>query len=205
MKIKICGITNLEDALFAANYGADAIGFIFYKGSPRYIEPNNAKEIVSYLPPFITTVGVFVNEDPEKMRQIMDYAGLDIIQLHGDELPETCKIWTRVIKAFRVSDLTDLKLLQTYRTSANLLDTYSPDIFGGTGRTFNWDIAVEAKRYGPVILSGGLNVENVEKAIQWVKPYAIDVSSGIEQYKGKKDLKKMREFIVRAKSVMMKL
>lgn len=205
MKIKICGITNLEDALFAANYGADAIGFIFYKGSPRYIEPNNAKEIVSYLPPFITTVGVFVNEDPEKMRQIMDYAGLDIIQLHGDELPETCKIWTRVIKAFRVSDLTDLKLLQTYRTSANLLDTYSPDIFGGTGRTFNWDIAVEAKRYGPVILSGGLNVENVEKAIQWVKPYAIDVNSGIEQYKGKKDLKKMREFIVRAKSVMMKL
>ncbi len=205
MRIKICGITNFEDALAAANYGADAIGFVFFKDSPRFIEPEKAKEIISYLPPFITTVGVFVNEEVAKIKLIMEFTGLDIIQLHGDELPETCKIWSRVIKAFRVSDLTDLKFLQAYRTSANLLDTYSPDVFGGTGRTFNWDIAVEAKRYGPIILSGGLNIENVEQAIQWVKPYAIDVSSGIEKYKGKKDLKKMREFIVRAKSVMMKL
>lgn len=204
MKIKICGITNFEDALSAANYGADALGFVFFKDSPRYIEPENAKEIISYLPPFITTVGVFVNEEPAKIRQIMEFAGINILQLHGDELPAICKIWPRVIKAFRVSTLIDLKPLEKYRTSANLLDTYSPDVFGGTGRTFNWDIAVEAKRYGLVILSGGLNSENVEQAIKWVSPYAIDVSSGIEQYKGKKDIKKMREFIVRAKAALMK-
>lgn len=204
MKIKVCGITNFEDALAAANYGVDALGFIFYKGSPRYIEPENAKQIISYLPPFITTVGVFVNEDPAKIRFIMEFAGINILQLHGDEPPEACNIWTRVIKAFRVSALTDLKSLERYRTSANLLDTYSPDIYGGTGRTFNWDIAVEAKRFGQVILSGGLNNENIENAIKWVNPYAVDVNSGIEQYKGKKDLKKMREFIVRARAVQMK-
>ncbi len=204
MKIKICGITNFEDALAAASYGADALGFIFFKGSPRFIEPVVAKEIISYLPPFVTTVGVFVNEEPPKIRQIMELVGFDILQLHGDELPEVCKICPRVIKAFRVSTLTDLKSLEKYRTSANLLDTYSPDAFGGTGRTFNWDIAVEAKRYGLVVLSGGLNAENVEQAIKWVSPYAIDVSSGIEQYKGKKDLKKMREFMVRAKAALMK-
>ncbi|MCX7914135.1 MAG: phosphoribosylanthranilate isomerase [Thermodesulfovibrionales bacterium] len=203
--MKICGITNIEDALFAANYGADAIGFIFFRGSPRYIEPQSAKEIISYLPPFLTTVGVFVNEDPEKIRKIMEFVGLDILQLHGDEPPEICRIWSRVIKAFRVNNLTDLRTLGSYRTSANLLDAYSPDMYGGTGKTFNWDIAIEAKRYGPVILSGGLNVENVEDAILWVKPYAIDVSSGIEQSKGKKDLKKMREFIIRAKTASSRL
>ncbi len=204
MKIKICGITNFEDALSAANYGADALGFIFYRGSPRYIEPDNAKEIISYLPPFITTVGVFVNEEPAKIKFIMEFAGINILQLHGDESPEACNLWPRVIKAFRVVALTDLKSLEKYRTSANLLDTFSPDVFGGTGRTFNWDIAIEAKRYGYVILSGGLNNENIEKAIKWVNPYAVDVSSGIEEYKGKKDLKKMREFIVKARAAQMK-
>ncbi len=204
MKVKICGITNFEDALTAANYGADALGFIFFKGSPRYIEPENAKEIISYLPPFITTVGVFVNEDPAKVSQIMKFAGINILQLHGDEPPEACKIWHRVIKAFRVINLTDLKPLGKYRTSANLLDTFSPDSYGGTGLTFNWDIAVEAKRYGQVILSGGLNPDNIEQAVKWVKPYAVDVCSGIEQYKGKKNLIKLREFIVKAKSYLMK-
>lgn len=204
MKVKICGITNFEDALSAANYGADALGFIFFKGSPRYIEPEKAREIISYLPPFIITVGVFVNEEPAKIRKIMEFVGINILQLHGDEPPEICKIWQRVIKAFRVINLTDLKPLERYRTSANLLDTYSPDAYGGTGLTFNWDIAVEAKRYGHVILSGGLNPENIEQAIKWVRPYAVDVSSGVEMYKGKKDLAKLREFIVRAKSSLMK-
>lgn len=204
MKVKICGITNFEDALTAANYGADALGFVFFKNSPRYIEPETAKEIISYLPPFITTVGVFVNEDPEKIRQIMKFAGLNILQLHGNELPEACKIWHRVIKAFRAINLTDLKPLEKYKTSANLLDTYSPDSYGGTGLTFNWDIAVEAKRFGQVILSGGLNPDNVEQAVKRVMPYAVDVSSGIERYKGKKDLIKLREFIVKAKSSLMK-
>jgi phosphoribosylanthranilate isomerase len=202
--VKICGITNFEDALTAANYGADALGFIFYKNSPRYIEPEKAKEIIGYLPPFITTVGVFVNEEPTVIRNIMEFAGINILQLHGDELPETCKIWHRVIKAFRVIQLIDLKPLEKYRTSAILVDTYSPDTYGGTGLTFNWDIAVEAKRYGQVILSGGLHPDNIERAIRWVKPYAVDVSSGVEKYKGKKDLVKLRDFIVRAKSSLMK-
>lgn len=205
VKIKICGITNIEDALFAANCGADALGFIFFKGSPRYIEISSTKKIISHLPPFLTTVGVFVNEEPEEIRKIMQYVGLDVAQLHGDESPETCNTLPRVIKAFRINTFNDLATLSKYKVSAYLLDTYSPEQYGGTGKTFDWDIAVEAKKYGPLILSGGLNVGNVEQAIQKVKPYAIDVCSGIEQSKGKKDLKKMREFIIKAKYASMRL
>lgn len=202
VKVKICGITNLEDALFAAEYGADALGFVFYEKSPRYIKPEKAKEIISKLPPFITTVGVFVNERTEKMREIMLFSGINILQLHGDEPPEDCHTWHRVIKAFRVRDFSDLNPLQEYKVSAYLLDTYSPEEYGGTGQIFNWDIAVDAKRFGRIILSGGLNTENVEKAIIYVRPYAVDVSSGVEEDKGKKDLKKMREFINKAKTVI---
>jgi phosphoribosylanthranilate isomerase len=199
VKVKICGITNIEDALSAVDYGADALGFVFFKKSPRYITPERAKEIVSYLPPFITTVGVFVNEETEKTKEVMEIAGIDVLQLHGNESPNECRIWHRVIKAFRLRDFTDLKPLEKYRCSAFLLDTYSPESFGGTGQIFNWDIAVEAKRFGRIILSGGLNLDNIEKAVMYVRPYAVDVSSGIEEEKGKKDLKKMREFIELAK------
>lgn len=202
-KIKICGITNMEDALAAVDYGADALGFVFYKKSPRYITPEKAKEIISNLPPFITTVGVFANEDPERMREILDFAGIDVMQLHGDEPPDICYIWHRVIKALRVSDFSDLKPLEVCRASAFLLDTYSAESYGGTGQIFNWDIAVDAKRFGRIILSGGLNPDNIERAIRYVKPYAVDVSSGIEEEKGKKDLKKMKEFIERAKAALM--
>lgn len=190
----------MEDALAAADYGADALGFVFFKESPRYISPETAREITSYLPSFVTTVGVFVNEEEQTIKEILTYAGIDVLQLHGDEPPEMCRTWHRVIRALRVKDLTDLKPLANCRVSAFLLDTYSAEQFGGTGQIFNWDIAVEAKRFGHIILSGGLNPDNIEKAVKWVRPYAVDVSSGIEAAKGKKDLKKMRLFIERARA-----
>ncbi|MBI3592927.1 MAG: phosphoribosylanthranilate isomerase [Nitrospirae bacterium] len=202
MRIKICGITNLEDALAAVDYGANALGFVFVQQSPRFILPDKAKEIISYLPPFVTTVGVFVNEVPGKIREIMEFSGVDVLQLHGDEPPDACTIWHRVVKAFRVRDFTDLKLLEAYRVSAFLLDTYSPESFGGTGQTFNWDIAVEARRFGRIILSGGLTPDNIEKAVNRVRPYAVDVSSGVESDRGKKDLKKMKAFIEKAKDAL---
>jgi len=201
VKVKICGITNLEDALAAVDYGADALGFVFYKGSPRYISPSDAREIIMQLPPFITTVGVFVDEPTEEIERIMRHASLDIAQLHGHEPPEACVLTRRVIKAIRVKELSDLEPLKRYRVSAFLLDTYTPESLGGTGQIFNWDIAVAAKQFGKVILAGGLNPENIEKAIRWVRPYAVDVSSGIEEDKGKKDLRRMRLFIERAKSL----
>ncbi len=198
--VKICGITNIEDALAAVDYGADALGFIFFKGSPRYVSPETAREITSFLPPFVATVGVFVNETEQKMREVLQYSGMDVLQLHGEEAPAVCAAWHRVIRSLRIKDFTDLKPLEACsKVSAFLLDSYSPGQFGGTGQIFNWEIAVEAKRFGKIILSGGLNADNVENAIRRVKPYAVDVSSGIEEKKGKKDLKKMRLFIERAK------
>jgi len=203
MRIKVCGITNMEDALAAVDYGADALGFVFYQGSPRCVSPETVHQIICSLPPLVTTIGVFVNEDRQKISEIMQYAGIDILQLHGDETPDMCDAWHRVIRALRVKDLTDLKILESYnKASAFLLDTYSPEHFGGTGQMFNWDIAVEAKRFGKIILSGGLNPDNIEKAVKRVMPYAVDVSSGIEERKGKKDLKKMRLFIERARAAL---
>ena len=187
----------------AVDYGAEALGFVFFRESPRYVAPEKAKEIIASLPPFITTIGVFVNEQAGKMRETMTFAGIDVLQLHGDEHPDLCASWHRVIKAMRVRDFTDLKPLEEWRVAAALLlDAYSPEHYGGTGQIFNWDIAVEAKRYGRIILSGGLNPDNIEKAIQRVRPYAVDVSSGIEREKGKKDLNKMKLFIEKAKNTL---
>lgn len=200
MKIKICGITNLEDALTSIEYGADALGFVFYPKSPRYVIPEEAAKITAQLPPFITTVGVFVNEDPAKIKEIMASARLQVLQLHGDETPQACSTWEPVVKAFRVKDFVDLKPLELYKNvAAYLIDSYAPSSYGGTGQIFNWDIAVEAKKFGNIILSGGLTPENIEKAVRWVKPYAVDVSSGVEAEKGKKDLTRVRNFIERAK------
>lgn len=201
VKVKICGITNLEDALAAADYGADALGFVFYKGSPRYISPEAAREIIRQLPPLITTVGVFVDETPERIEETLRHVPIDVAQLHGHEPPELCILSRRVIKAIRVKELSDLEPLKKYRVSAYLLDTYTPESLGGTGQIFNWDIAVAAKEFGKVILAGGLNPENIERAIRWVRPYGVDVSSGVEEEKGKKDLKRMRLFIERAKAL----
>lgn len=201
IRIKICGITNEEDALTAIEFGADAIGFVFHHKSPRVVTPETAKTIISRVPPFVTTVGVFVDEDRMKVEKIAQDTGLDIIQLHGSEPPEACHMSKKVIKAIRVKELTDLEPLKRYQVSAFLLDTYSPHAIGGTGLIFNWDIAVEAKKFGRIILAGGLTPDNVAEAVQWVQPYGIDVSTGVEgDRKGKKDRDKLKIFIETAKN-----
>jgi phosphoribosylanthranilate isomerase len=199
VKVKICGITNVDDALAASGLGVDALGFVFHRESPRYVSPDQAGEIIGRLPPFITTVGVFVDMPPGEVEAIMQHASLDVAQLHGHESPGMCALGRRVIKAIRVKELGDLEPLLHYRVSAFLLDTYTQEFFGGTGQIFNWDIALHAKQFGKIILAGGLNPDNVGKAVQWVRPYGVDVSSGVEERKGKKDHRKMELFIARAK------
>jgi len=200
-KIKICGITNLDDATAALDFGADALGFVFFQGSPRCIPLSTAAKIIRKIPPFITTVGVFVNEKPEQIEKIITLTGIDVVQLHGDEPPDKCTFSRRSIKAIRVKSLDSLDPLLDYKdiVSAFLLDTFAPDVFGGTGQIFNWDIAIEAKQFGRIILAGGLTPDNISDAVERVKPYGIDVSSGIEAEKGKKDHKMMKLFIERAK------
>jgi phosphoribosylanthranilate isomerase len=204
VKVKICGITNIEDASEAAALGADALGFVFFKKSPRYISPPKAKAIIKSLPPFISKVGVFVNEDKKTIKRIALQTGINTVQLHGDEPPKACNITGyALVKAIRVKSLENLDLLSRYKdkVSAFLLDTYTAEVFGGSGQIFNWDIAVEAKQFGRIILAGGLTPENIEQAIRWVHPYAVDVSSGVEEEKGKKDHRKMKLFIERAKGI----
>lgn len=199
VRVKICGITCLDDALMAVQYGADALGFVFYGGSPRAITPGRAREIISALPPFVTTVGVFVDEEKDELLRIAEETGIDVVQFHGHEPPEACIIGKRAVKAIRVKELEDLAPLKDYEVSAFLLDTYDPEKLGGTGRIFNWDIALEAKKLGRVILAGGLAPDNVEQAVRWVHPYAVDASSGVEERKGKKDRLKLKHFIMKAK------
>jgi phosphoribosylanthranilate isomerase len=201
-KVKICGITNLDDALAAVEFGADAIGFVFVPNTPRYIEPAKASEIIARLPPFVTTVGLFVNDSQERINQISDQCKLNVLQLHGQESPDFCLRFNRkVIKAFRIKDKASLTDLPQYTASAYLLDTYVKGAMGGTGVIFDWRLASEAKKYGLVILAGGLNPENVAKAIQQVYPYGVDVSSGVEAKPGKKDHNKMKDFIKAARNV----
>jgi phosphoribosylanthranilate isomerase len=203
VKVKICGITNLDDALAAVDFGADALGFVFFSKSPRFISYNKAEAIIKKLPSFITTVGVFVNENIENIERIVNLSGIDVVQLHGDEPPEMCNLSRRIIKAIRVKSLESLDPLINYKdkVSAFLLDTFTPDVLGGTGQIFNWDIALDAKIFGRIILAGGLTTDNIVEAIRRVRPYGVDVSSGIELEKGKKDHKKMKLFIHRAKQV----
>lgn len=200
IKVKICGITSLEDALAAIDAGADALGFVFSPDSPRHVFPEQAASIIRHLPPFVQTVGLFVNEPPETVNAIADQCGLDLVQLHGEETPGYCdNIKRRVIKAFRVKDITSLEPIQDYRVSACLLDAWSPAAHGGTGRTFNWEFAACAAQTGRIILAGGLTPDNVAEAIRRVRPYGVDVSSGVESSPGRKDPDKVREFIRKAK------
>jgi phosphoribosylanthranilate isomerase len=194
VRVKICGITNLEDAQLAVDLGADALGFNFYRKSPRYLEPSKAKLIIEELPPLVSTVGIFVDEfSPERISSIAHAVGLDAVQLHGSESPEYVKKVDelRVIKAFRVDGKFDLALLSLYSAGAYLLDSHDPENFGGTGKVFDWDVAIAAKSYGRIIVAGGLKAENIVDAIRRVRPYAVDICSGVESEPGKKDCRKM--------------
>lgn len=184
----------------AAEAGADALGFVFFAKSPRFVTPERAAEIVAGIPPFVQVVGLFVNETLEVVNATADRCGLDVVQLHGEESPEYCaRVRRRVLKAFRVQNEESLVPLADYRVAAFLLDAYSANAYGGTGERFDWDLAVTAKRHGPLVLAGGLTPDNVAAAVAQVKPYAVDVSSGVEATPGKKDPEKVRRFIAEAK------
>lgn len=198
--VKICGITNLDDALDAVDCGADWLGFNFYPDSPRYLEPEKAKEIILEIPPSIEKVGVFVNAQPEWVIDITTDLNLDRLQFHGDETPEFCNSFGRAwYKAFRFQTESELKQLALYECDWVLADTYVEKAFGGTGVVSNWDLARKAGEQKKLILSGGLKPENIEIALEAVKPQAVDVASGVETSPGIKDRYKMEELIKRVK------
>ena len=198
--IKICGITNLDDARAAIAAGADALGFNFYKPSPRYIAPPAAREIIAELPDSVLAVGVFVNEDsPSAVAEIANEAGVKAVQLHGDESPSYCRelaAHLQVIKTFVVADTFDIEFAKAYEVEAIMLDTRDRRLRGGTGKTFDWSIAQSvAQRFPKLFLAGGLSPENVAVAIETVRPYAVDACSSLEQKPGVKNHERMRAFV----------
>jgi phosphoribosylanthranilate isomerase len=203
VKVKICGITNAGDALFAARAGADALGFNFVKGTLRYIPPEKVKPIVLDLPPFVATVGVFANRDPSDVREIVESCALDYAQLHGRETPQTCDSLRgiKLVKAFRVRTEKDLDELGHYDVEAYLLDAFVRGVLGGTGESFDWRIARRVAGTRRVILAGGLTPENVVEAVEAARPYGVDVASGVEEEPGKKSKQLVEDFIRLAKSV----
>ena len=203
VKVKICGITNVADGLAATEAGADMIGLMFYEKSPRYISVETAAGISRALPPYVMKVGVFVNPPEEIVQRAIAECGVTLLQFHGDELPEFCaQFGVMSMKAFRVRDAESLEELRRFPTAAFLLDAYSQNGLGGTGEKFNWDLAIEAKKFGrPIFLAGGLTPENVGEAVRKVQPFAVDVSSGVESAPGKKDANKVRAFIQAARAV----
>ncbi len=203
-KVKICGITSPADAKVAVDAGADAIGFIFYEKSPRFVPVEKAAEISKQLAPFIMRVGVFVNAPAEFILRAIGECGLTMLQFHGDESPEFCtQFGLMSMKAFRVHGPETLAEIPKYATDAYLLDAYSSTTLGGTGEKFNWDLAIEAQKFGkPIFLAGGLTPENVAGAIQKVRPFGVDVSSGVESAPDKKDHAKVKAFIAAAKSAL---
>lgn len=200
--VKICGVTNTDDALAAATAGADALGFNFYEESPRHVTLQTAAELVRHLPSFVVKVGVFVDAPEDLVYRAIADCGLTLLQFHGNETPEYCAQFGLMnMKAFRVRDAASLDALTKYPSDAWLLDAWTPDKPGGSGQKFNWDLAVAACKLGrPVFLAGGLTPENVSEAVRKVRPYGVDVSSGVEVSPGKKDHAKVRAFIKAAKA-----
>ena len=196
-KVKICGITSVADGLAAAEAGADMIGLMFATQSPRLISVPTAAEIARALPPFVLRVGVFVNPDEAQVMEAIAACGLNLLQFHGDEPSEFCtQFGLMSVKALRVKDADSLGALGKFHTDAFLLDAHSKAGRGGTGEKFNWDLAIEAQKFGkPIFLAGGLTPANVAEAVTKVKPFAVDVSSGVESAPGKKDATKVRAFI----------
>src|SRR5262245_22578290 len=209
-KVKICGITNAEDAAVAVTAGADALGFVFYRKSARYVEPTLARQIIMSLPPLVIPVGVFVDEEPHSVRNLMDECGLALAQLDGRESGIYCKELGRtVLKALRVKDRSTVLALAEFRGRAGVrgfvLDAFSDQAYGGTGQVIDWQLAAEVAKAANVLLAGGLTPDNVEKAIQAVQPYGVDVSSGVEREPGKKDHDKVRAFIRAARGKVVSL
>jgi len=199
IRIKICGITNAQDAEAAVAAGADALGFVFYAQSPRCIEPAVAKRIIAQLPPFILSVGVFVNQDQETIRNIYNECGLAFAQLHGDETPAFCESLGRpILRALRLRDRGSLLALAEYKGRMGVrgfvVDAFSAEAYGGTGQTVDWSLAREVAKAAPILLAGGLTPGNVQEAVRQVQPYGVDVSSGVEERPGKKDHEKIRAF-----------
>jgi len=209
LKIKICGITNLTDALLAVELGAWAIGFVFYEKSPRFINNKNAFKIIKATPSEVLKVGVFVNQDFNEIKKIKEETEINAIQLHGEESEDFClkiadELHIPVIKAFRINDFFNPSIIKTYKNKifAALLDTYSPTEYGGTGKSFNPKIAKEALSQNiPIIVAGGITPDNIREIYEKTKPFAIDVSSGVEKEKGLKDPEKMKELFNEAKSL----
>jgi len=197
-RVKICGITKKKDALFASNLGVDALGFVFYKDSPRYIDPIDAGKIISCLHPFILRVGLFVNNDADFVRDSINKSRINFLQFHGDESEEYCNQFNLpYIKSISMKeDINLLECCKNYNSaSALLLDTFSKKLKGGTGEVFDWD-KIPGKLSIPLIIAGGLDSENISNLIETVKPFCVDVSGGVESSKGVKDEKKMKEFMI---------
>ena len=192
MNVKICGITNIDDAVTAAELGVHALGFIFVKSSLRYITPSAARKIIQDLPPFVVPVGVFADMTYKEILEIINQTSIGCVQLHGEEMPNQLYQYpVPVVQSFRVDSGFDPEILRRYQGPAYLLDTKVSGELGGTGQTFDWEIAVKAKQYGRIILAGGLNPQNIIEAVQRVQPYAVDVNSGVEERPGKKDHTKL--------------
>jgi len=204
-KIKICGITNTDDAVWVANVGADYLGLVFARDSKRKVSLQKAKEITGACPPYIQKVGLFVNEEPAVVDKTLAFCKLDILQFHGEETPNYCnqfKEKAKIIKAFRIKDEESLRQISQYDVDFYLLDAFVEGEQGGTGRAFNWDLAVQAKQFGrPIFLAGGLNPDNVAEAIKKVQPFAVDVSSGIESSPRRKNVELMRKFVDKVRKV----